>query len=148
MLQAMERFIKQAIVDKDPSVSSGALVSSLHLFEQGNKEVVKRWVNEVQEALNRPVGLIQYHGLGLMYNIKQHDKMAVTKIIQTLSRGNMLRSPYAFCMLIRYTYKVMNDEGGMEGCAQSVRLVINFCSGRIAACLKCWKTVCAIVMKW
>jgi coatomer protein complex subunit gamma len=73
-------------------------------------------VNEVQEALNRPVGLIQYHSLGLMYYIKQHDKMAVTKIIQTLSRGNLLRSPLSYCMLIRFTFKVMDDEGGMDGC--------------------------------
>lgn len=115
MVQAIERFIKQAIVDKDPSVASAALVSSVHLFNKGSKEVVKRWVNEVQEAINRPQGLIQYHGLGLMYHIKQHDKMAVMKIIQQLSRGNLLRSPFAYCMLLRYTVKIMEDDGGMEG---------------------------------
>jgi coatomer protein complex subunit gamma len=71
MVQAIERFIKQAIVDKDSSVSSAALVSAIHLYNQGSKEVVKRWVNEVQEAINRPSGLIQYHALGLMYHIKQ-----------------------------------------------------------------------------
>lgn len=31
MLQTIERYMKQAIVDKNPSVSSAALVSSLHL---------------------------------------------------------------------------------------------------------------------
>ena len=51
MLQSIERYMKQAIVDKLPSVSSAALVSSLHLMKQG-PEVVKRWVNEVQEAVN------------------------------------------------------------------------------------------------
>ena len=38
-------------MDKQNNVASAALVSSLHLWNQ-NKEVVKRWVNEVQEAMN------------------------------------------------------------------------------------------------
>ena len=46
MLQAIERYMKQAIVDRNPAVSSAALVSSLHLSATA-PEVVKRWVNEV-----------------------------------------------------------------------------------------------------
>jgi coatomer protein complex subunit gamma len=34
MLQSIERFLKQAIVDRNPSVSSAALVSSHHLFNK------------------------------------------------------------------------------------------------------------------
>jgi len=51
MLQAIERYMKQAVVDKNPSVSSGAIVSSLHMTKSAG-DVVKRWVNEVQEGLN------------------------------------------------------------------------------------------------
>lgn len=51
MLQAIERYMKQAIVDRNSSVSSAALVSSLHLTKLA-PEVVKRWVNEAQEAVN------------------------------------------------------------------------------------------------
>jgi len=51
LIAGIERFLKQAIVDKQTSVASAALVSSMHLWAQ-NKEVVKRWVNEVQEAMN------------------------------------------------------------------------------------------------
>lgn len=51
MLQAIERYMKQAIVDRNPNVSSAALVSSLHMTKTAG-DVVKRWVNEVQEALN------------------------------------------------------------------------------------------------
>jgi len=51
MLQAIERYMKQAIVDKSSAVSSAALVSSVHLF-QSAPEMIKRWVNEAQEALN------------------------------------------------------------------------------------------------
>lgn len=117
MVQAIERFIKQAIVDKDPSVTSAALVSAIHLFQQGNKEVVKRWVNEVQEAVKRTNGLLQYHSLGLMYQIKQNDKMAVAKLIQQLLRGNtlLLRSELSYCMVIRCAYRVIEDDGGLEG---------------------------------
>lgn len=51
-LQAVERYMKQAIVDKNGSVASGALVSCLHLLNQGCADIVRRWPNEVQEALN------------------------------------------------------------------------------------------------
>lgn len=51
MLQAIERYMKQAIVDKNTGVSSAALVSSIHLTKLA-PEVVKRWVNEAQEAVN------------------------------------------------------------------------------------------------
>ena len=51
MMNSIERYMKQAMVDKSPSVSSAALVNSLHLFKT-SPEIVKRWVNEAQEALN------------------------------------------------------------------------------------------------
>ncbi|KAI0281688.1 coatomer subunit gamma [Russula aff. rugulosa BPL654] len=51
MVQGVERFFKAAIVDRTPSISSAALVSSYHLFPFA-KDVVKRWVNEAQEAAN------------------------------------------------------------------------------------------------
>lgn len=51
MLQAIERYMKQAIVDKNPAVSSSALVSALHLTGIAF-DIVKRWVNEAQEAVN------------------------------------------------------------------------------------------------
>lgn len=51
MAQGVERFFKAAIVDRNPAISSAALVSSYHLFPFA-KDVVKRWVNEAQEAVN------------------------------------------------------------------------------------------------
>ena len=108
MLQGIERFLKQAIVDKSPSVSSAAIVSSLHMFNS-NREVVKRWANEVQEAINSKGTITQYHALGLMYLIRQNDRMAVIKLIQNHSRGS-LRSSHAYCMLVRFVSKIMDDE--------------------------------------
>lgn len=51
MVQGIERYLKSAIVDRNPSVSCAALVSSYHLYVE-SRDVVKRWGNEVQEAIN------------------------------------------------------------------------------------------------
>ena len=50
MLQAVERYMKQAMVDRAGGVSSAALVSCRHIA-QHSPDVVKRWVAEVQEAV-------------------------------------------------------------------------------------------------
>ena len=51
MIQGVERFFKAAIVDRNSSISSAALVSSYHLHPIA-KDVIKRWANEATEALN------------------------------------------------------------------------------------------------
>lgn len=148
MAQGVERFFKAAIVDKNSSISSAALVSAYHLFPAA-KDVVKRWVNEAQEAVSgkssssffsgnvtssylgwggsssnqqsgyQPVPstsfITQYHALGLLYLIRQQDRMAVTKMIQQLGggktgAGTVLKSPLALCMLIRYAAKIMEED--------------------------------------
>lgn len=149
MAQGVERFFKAAIVDKNPAISSAALVSAYHLFPAA-KDVVKRWVNEAQEAVNakssgpsffssaassgtsylgfggssQPSGpqtipstsyVTQYHALGLLYSIRQQDRMAVTKMIQQLGggksgAGTTLKNPMALCMLIRFAAKVIEED--------------------------------------
>jgi coatomer protein complex subunit gamma len=151
MIQGIERILKASIVDKNPSVSSAALVSSYHLFDVA-KDIVRRWSNEVQEAVhakstgsglssaasymssfggqanNAPVvisnsNITQYHALGLLYAIRQHDRMAVAKLVQTFSGsrggggflgggggGSALKNPAAVCLLIRYACKVMEED--------------------------------------
>ncbi|KAK7588230.1 hypothetical protein V9T40_005475 [Parthenolecanium corni] len=109
MLQAIERYMKQAIVDRNPSVSSAALVSSLHMSRNAG-DLVKRWVSEVQEALNSDNVMVQYHALGLMYHIRKSDRLAVTKLVARLTRSS-LKSPFAVCMLIRLACKLLEEEG-------------------------------------
>jgi len=147
MAQGVERFFKAAIVDRTPSISSAALVSAYHLFPNA-KDVVKRWVNEAQEAVitkssssffgsssassgylgfgggSQPSApqvlpstshITQYHALGLLYLIRQQDRMAIIKMIQQLGggksgAGTTLRNPMALCMLIRYAAKVMEED--------------------------------------
>ncbi|KAI9492121.1 adaptin N terminal region-domain-containing protein [Zychaea mexicana] len=152
MIQGIERILKASIVDKVPSVSSAALVSSYHLYDVA-KDIVRRWSNEVQEAVNAkssssgfassyissfggnsannqsPVvmsnsSICQYHALGLLYLIRQHDRMAVAKLVQTFAGsrsgggflggggggGSALKNPAAVCLLIRYACKVMEED--------------------------------------
>ena len=165
MAQGVERFFKAAIVDRNPSIASAALVSAYHLYPHA-KDVVKRWVNEVQEAVNakssstffgssggggylgfgggsgQPSGpqtipstsyIAQYHALGLLYLIRQQDRMAITKMIQQLGggksgAGTTLKNPMALCMLIRYAAKVMEEDPKCVDCTfsclPSLKLVI------------------------
>lgn len=108
MLQAVERYMKQCIVDQNSSVSCAALVSSLHLASQAG-DVVKRWANEAQEALNSDNIMVQYHALGLLYHIRKNDRLAVSKLVNKLTRQS-LKSPYAVCMLIRIACKLIEEE--------------------------------------
>jgi coatomer protein complex subunit gamma len=112
MLGAIERYIKQAIVDKNALVAGSALSSGLKLYSI-SPDVVRRWVNEVQEAVNSNYEMVQYHALGLLYQIKQHDRLAVSKLVTQLSKGSM-RSPLAMCLLIRYTTKILQEDLNAE----------------------------------
>merc|ERR1719201_1946741 len=46
----VDRYLKTAIVDKNPFVSSSALVCGINLTKSV-PEVVKRWINETQETV-------------------------------------------------------------------------------------------------
>lgn len=45
-------------MDKAPVVASAALVSALHLLSN-NAEIVKRWINEIQEAAQSKNAMVQ-----------------------------------------------------------------------------------------
>lgn len=108
MLTAIERYIKQAIVDRNSLVASSALVSGIHLIKS-NPDVIRRWVSEVQEAVNSQYDMVQYHAISLLYQIRQHDKLAVSKLIIQLQKMN-LRSNLGACLLIRYTANLLKDD--------------------------------------
>ncbi|KAF8020540.1 hypothetical protein BT93_G1078 [Corymbia citriodora subsp. variegata] len=107
LLTQIERYLKQAIVDKNPVVASAALVSGIHLL-QTNPEIVKRWSNEVQEAVQSRAALVQFHALAVLHQIRQNDRLAVSKLVTSLTRGSV-RSPLAQCLLIRYTSQVIHE---------------------------------------
>lgn len=109
MLQAIERYMKQAIVDRASPVSCAAIVSSMHLLTRSSVDVVRRWSGEVQEALSADIPMAQYHALGLLYNIRRADRLAVTKLVSKLSRAR-LQSPHATCLLIRIAARLIHEE--------------------------------------
>lgn len=90
MLPGIERIIKQAILDRSLSVSSAALATSIHFFPE-NRDLIKRWLAEAQQALTAAGGsksMAQYHAMGLLYLIKQHDRIALTKLVQQFGTGS------------------------------------------------------------
>jgi coatomer protein complex subunit gamma len=50
MLGAIERYLKQAIVDRNAFVASSALMSGLKLFDTC-PDIVRRWINEVRNII-------------------------------------------------------------------------------------------------
>ncbi|KAJ0011153.1 hypothetical protein Pint_33646 [Pistacia integerrima] len=107
LLTQIEWYLKQAIVDKNPVVASAALVGGIHLL-QTNPEIVRRWSNEVQEAVQSRAALVRFHALALLHQIRQNDRLAVSKLVTSLTRGTV-RSPLAQCLLIRYTTQVIRE---------------------------------------
>lgn len=109
MVQQIERYLKQEIVDRNPVVASAALVSGQQLIMHNKGDVVRRWVNEVTQALDHQSPMVQYHALALLYLIKQHDRLAVSKLVQSMCRQGV-RSPMATVLLIRYVARIIADE--------------------------------------
>ncbi|EHA8590933.1 coatomer subunit gamma-2 [Cocos nucifera] len=107
LLAQTERYLTQAIVDKNPGVASAALVSGIHLL-QTNPGIVKRWTKEVQEAVQSRAALVQFHALALNHQMQQNNRLAVNKLVTSLTKGS-LRSPLAQCLLIRYTSQVIRE---------------------------------------
>ncbi|KAI2503067.1 coatomer subunit alpha [Fragilaria crotonensis] len=90
MLGAIERYVKQAVVDSSGQVASSALVSAAHLFRKSPEcaAVVKRWISETTEATQSPNEML----------------------VQQYSERNTLKSPLALVLLIRYATKLLHDE--------------------------------------
>lgn len=111
MLGQAERYLKQAIVDREAYVASAALVSGVHLMRgsPAGADIVKRWFSEVQSAVKSKSTMVQYHALGLLHQIKRHDRLAVSKLVSEMTRSPV-RSHYAHCLLIRYTCQVLEEE--------------------------------------
>jgi coatomer protein complex subunit gamma len=133
-VQSIERVMKTAIVDKNPSVSSAALVSSYHLLPIA-KDVVRRWQSETQEAAasNKSSGgfslgfstsssqvpmnhstMSQYHAVGLLYQMRSHDRMALVKMVQQFGAPGALKSPAAIVMLVRLAAQLAEEDASLR----------------------------------
>ncbi|KAF1814479.1 putative coatomer subunit gamma [Eremomyces bilateralis CBS 781.70] len=130
---AIERNIKTAIVDKVPSVASAALVSAYHLLPIA-RDIVRRWQSETQEAAsgtksggftlgygssNVPTlagsnAMTQYHAIGLLYQMRSHDRMALVKMVQQYSAPGVVKSPAAAVLLVRLAAKLAEDDPSLR----------------------------------
>jgi len=134
-VQSIERLIKTAIVDKSPAVSSAALVSSYHLLPIA-RDVVRRWQSETQEAaattksgggfLNFAGGpqhslaaantnyMNQYHAIGLLYQMRSHDRMALVKMVQQYGAAGAVKSPAGVVMLVRLAARLAEEDPSLR----------------------------------
>ncbi|KAK5998852.1 putative coatomer subunit gamma [Cladobotryum mycophilum] len=132
-VQSIERVMKTAIVDKNPSVSSAALVSSYHLLPIA-RDVVRRWQSETQEAAastksgggftlgfgggnQMPINnstMTQYHAIGLLYQMRMHDRMALVKMVQQFSVQGAIKSPAAIIMLVRLAAQLAEEDPSLR----------------------------------
>ncbi|KAL3419909.1 hypothetical protein PVAG01_08408 [Phlyctema vagabunda] len=129
-VQSIERVMKTAIVDKNPSVSSAALVSSYHLLPIA-RDVVRRWQSETQEAASSTKSsggfslgfstsssqlptnhstIAQYHAIGLLYQMRMHDRMALVKMVQQFGAAGAVKSPAATVMLVRLAAQLAEED--------------------------------------
>lgn len=56
----------------------------------------------------------QYHALGLLYHVRKNDRLAVNKMLSKFMRHG-LKSPFAYCMMIRVASKLLEEEAGRYG---------------------------------
>jgi coatomer subunit gamma len=134
-VQGIERLIKTAIVDKTPSVSSAALVSSYHLLPIA-RDVVRRWQSETQEAASSSKSsggflsfstsaqhslaaantnyMTQYHAIGLLYQMRSHDRMALVKMVKQYGEAGAIKSPAGVMMLVRLAAKLAEDDPSLR----------------------------------
>jgi coatomer protein complex subunit gamma len=107
LLAQIERYLKQAIVDKSPVVASAALVGALQLYTN-NPDIVKRWVNEIQEAVQNRNSMVQFHAVALLHALRATDRLAISKLVSSLTKASV-KSPLAQCLLVRYVAQVIAD---------------------------------------
>lgn len=151
-VQSIERLMKTAITDKHSSVASAALVSSYHLTSI-SRDVVRRWASETQETLqakptsflnptnnkynadtsffspNGPSIMYQYHAIGLLYQLRSHDKMALMRMIQHLTDSNStIVNPNAFVMIVRLIAKLIDEDENLS--APLVKILVDLLRNR------------------
>lgn len=88
--------------------------------------------------------MVQYHALGVLYHIKQKDRLAVAKLVSNQMQNSSVRSPYATCLLIRYASKVMDADGDntsgmsdfLESCLRSEHEMVIYEAARAIVNLK------------
>ena len=114
MLLQIERYLKQAVVDKSAVVASAVLAGAVQLAPT-NAEVIKRWNSEVQEAVTSKHPMVQFHAVALQHALRSSDRLAINKLVTQLTARGAVRSPMAQLLLVRYVAQVIADSGPPAG---------------------------------
>ncbi|WFD02803.1 coatomer subunit gamma [Malassezia obtusa] len=135
MVQGLERYLKSAIVDRNPSVACAAIVSSYHLFTSA-REVVRRWSNEVSEAIHMrpaissgpssPFSGLSSRGLTLRFGgdsaasaVEQASVPSMSYIVQYHALGLLYLSRQGDKIAVT---KLIQQLGGSRGSSQGIAL--------------------------
>jgi len=114
MLTQIERYVKQAVVDRDDQVAAAALMSAgqMALNDPAKRRIISNWLPEIQNALSGVSRLqsVQYNALLVLYHVKSHDRLAVSKLVAQLSQQTSITSPLTVCLLVRYTARILHDD--------------------------------------
>ena len=105
-LPAIERFLRQALLDKNEYVQKGALISGIILFNKATDNI-KKWSNDIQDKLNATDSHIVYLSLVLMSLIKSNDLFSASRILQLMMNKDLRKYPLAHCQLIREMKRLM-----------------------------------------
>ncbi|KAL6780449.1 COPG1 [Auxenochlorella protothecoides x Auxenochlorella symbiontica] len=116
MLLQIERYLKQAVVDKSAVVATAVLAGATLLSRSG-ADVIKRWTSEIGEAMASRQPMVTYHAVALTHALRAADRLAVNKLVTQLTRGGngVSRSPMAQCLLVRYVAQVVVDSSPGAG---------------------------------
>ena len=106
-LLQIERYIKNAINDKNTGIANSALLSGLHIYPQ-NKDLVKKWSNEILEKLTSKYQACHYHALLLMHEIKKQDMMSFIKVLVGLTKEQTTQ--IATVQLIRFIKEILLNQ--------------------------------------
>lgn len=134
MLLQIERYLKQAVVDRSPAVAAAALAGAQVLAKAGGADVIRRWTSEVGEAMSSSQPMVVYQAVALAHALRAQDRLAVNKLVSQLTRGaaSTGRSPLAQCLLIRYVSQVVADSAPPAGPSAPPRPFYDF----LESCLR------------
>ncbi|KAH7650326.1 coatomer SEC21 gamma subunit like (beta adaptin) [Cryptosporidium bovis] len=100
MIGQIERYLKSAIVDKNSFVASSALICGYNLALRGHADIPRRWLNEISECIQGRDGMVQYHAIILLLELRNNDRLAIQKITEMLCKLP-IKSSYSECLMLR-----------------------------------------------
>ena len=124
----IERYIKSALTDKNNSIADAALVAAIHLYDS-NKEIVKKWSNEVSEKLKPAYENCPFHSLILLYEIKKADLAWFKKILFVMARED--HKQLATLQIIRFVKQILNKE---ELDSNTEKALVDFLNREVLSC--------------